>query len=1167
MADTTKLLDRELPSSTAMVNQPINGYLSPGTIGENSGIYAGIVHGGSLIGTQNVHNHAPAPDSTATKTRSDILNWLCPQDALVAMKSPVQGQDHKRAHPKAGNRFLESTEFQDWLSMKEKRLWGTGPPGAGKTFLVSRIQRRMYELQQGFTSNGGKSGTAFLYMHHNRSYSCEKLLGCILRQFIDDKDEIPSTIRNEWGVHSGSKTTITADRLVQLIRDIATNHKLYLVVDAWDEYAPMDRERLLKQLMELGGCLALLMTSRFIGDLDKGLEGFKRVNISANEEDIRNYVNYCINTNSRLATFCNLSSELRHEIRGVIIEKSGGMFLLVRLHMESLEAEDVVTLYDVRKKLASFSNNLTDKYQDMMDRIGKQTLLRQEIAISTLAWITYAQKSLTVNELRHALAVDLKDGRFKPDKQPLPDDIPAFCCGMVLVEKGTLQLVHNTAIEFMRSLKETDERFINFDATISHVCAAYLCIPELEQPDDTDNSMSYATDLWGATPNMYDDTEIFMIQSGKNTKHLGNKRTPEKLTFPAKLRLYPLVIYAATHLGHHLRAMSDVNLVTESDALNKVISILKEKPKRNFYERLLDYTSSYPPQALSQQRFSLLSVESESESELEFDPEPHIDNSSWPSSVDECDPLLTRQSANSGARLASLNAETTNVAMSACREITSLHLAAYLGVPQLAKQLLSDPSLVHVKDFDGCTPLSIALAACHIETALLILEAGATLDLFSTEGCHLLLLAAQSDSSASIVVRRILKEALLIRGQGKNFVIEFLSWLWRFSATKAVYYSAKVARNCRKGWTRVTQERRGEPSHLERTLQIAQGHALGVPTSFPARRGTITFVDLPVDGETGPSSSLSSHTLRRRRPARTVSEAVLSPSEYAKRNYLKLVAAAFQNDTMTMRSLIEKRRVNLDRSVRHQRCYWPLVNLALFMAVERKEIDGVKILVEGGVDVNSQDYDLRTPLHRAVARRKSKLVRFLLEKNANVNAKDGRGDTPWVLAVINRDEDMSKLLIQHGADVNTQGPDGNNLLYSAAACGNISDVRFLLSQRVNPSITTNYFWAPLHWASANGHIDCVKLLLDAGAEVSPVSDTALTPLDLAIEGRKVDIEQLLRSKGAKRGDEIREEHGGPRYSYRYGSESEDDEDENEEEEEEEDEEGEDYFGTASLQRE
>lgn len=162
---------------------------------------------------------------------------------------------------------------------------------------------------------------------------------------------------------------------------------------------------------------------------------------------------------------------------------------------------------------------------------------------------------------------------------------------------------------------------------------------------------------------------------------------------------------------------------------------------------------------------------------------------------------------------------------------------------------------------------------------------------------------------------------------------------------------------------------------------------------------------------------------------------------------------------------------------------------------------------------------------------------------------------------------MSKLLIQHGADVNTQGPDGNNLLYSAAACGNISDVRFLLSQRVNPSITTNYFWAPLHWASANGHIDCVKLLLDAGAEVSPVSDTAQTPLDLAIERRKVDIEQLLRSKGAKRGDEIREEHGGPRYSYWYGSESEDDEDENEGEEEEEEEEGEDYFGTASLQRE
>ncbi|KAF3062306.1 Fibronectin type 3 and ankyrin repeat domains protein 1 [Daldinia childiae] len=139
------------------------------------------------------------------------------------------------------------------------------------------------------------------------------------------------------------------------------------------------------------------------------------------------------------------------------------------------------------------------------------------------------------------------------------------------------------------------------------------------------------------------------------------------------------------------------------------------------------------------------------------------------------------------------------------------------------------------------------------------------------------------------------------------------------------------------------------------------------------------------------------------------------------------------------------------------------------------------------------------------------------------------------------DRIMAKLLTQHGADVNTRDPEGGNVLYWAAAGGHVNEVRFLLDQKVNPSITTAYFWAPLHWASANGYIECVKLLLDAGAEVSPVSDTALTPLDLAIEHKKVEIEQLLRSKGAKRGNEIGEEYGGPRYSYRHSSESEDEE--------------------------
>ncbi|KAI0468422.1 hypothetical protein F4859DRAFT_524356 [Xylaria cf. heliscus] len=992
--------------------------------------------------------------------------------------------------------------------MKGKRLWGTSPPGAGKTFLVSRIQNRMNEQQKQHGSDDGKLATAFLYMREDRSYSCEELLGCILRQLVEHM-EIPAAVWKAWGVRSEGETGIGADVVVQLIRNMADNHKLYLVVDAWDEYRPTDRGRLLGRFAELDGCLALLMTSRFIGDFDKGFEGFNHVKISANEDDIRNYVHYCINTNSRLKEFCRMSKDLEPQIASIIIKKSQGMFLLVRLHMESLETEDVCTLHAIQEKLDSFSNSLTDKYQDIMNRIRQQTKIRQNIAISTLAWVTYAQRPLSVDEVRHALAVDLTSGLFQADMQPLQADITAFCCGMVIVENDTLQLVHVTAREFMLGLKETSDDFINFDATISQVCAVYLCIPELEQPDE--NSVSYATEIWGRPPETYDEREIFRVQSGLVYRTQHQTATPRTgLTFKSKLRIYPLIQYAAQYLGHHLRAISDANCIAANNALNKTISVLQERPKRKFFEEVLYQVCSYPPQALSRQNYPLSISEPECGSDSEND-----ESLTLSSDDGGREPLLTGQGSDSGD----------------CRDITSLHLAAHLGVARLVKQLLSDLSLVNVKDFNGCTPLSIALAAGHLDTALLILNAGAKLDLLSNEGCQLLLIAAQSGSPAGAVIRCILQDALHIRGRGGNIIAEQIIWLLRFTAVKMMYYWAKVSNKCQRLWSKMEQGRRCEPSRFEPTPQPVGCHLLRRLLPYSPGRKSVTFVDLPTDGDMFASiPSQSARGFRRRRLARTVTEAIMSPSEYVKRKYLNLVAAAFQNDTKTITKLIQKEGVFVDNeNLKRRGCYWSLVNLALFLAVERKNINGVKALVEGGVDVNSRDYGARTPLHRAVIQRNSQLVEFLLGKEAEVNAKDARGDTPWVLAASTRDEKMSKLLIRHGADVNTQRRDGDNKLYSAAAGGDVSDLKFLISQGVDPSITTNLFWAPLHKASENGHIECVKLLLDAGAVVSPVSDTGMTPLDMAIERKQVDIQQLLRSKDAKRGIEVWETNGGPKY--------------------------------------
>jgi ankyrin repeat protein len=143
------------------------------------------------------------------------------------------------------------------------------------------------------------------------------------------------------------------------------------------------------------------------------------------------------------------------------------------------------------------------------------------------------------------------------------------------------------------------------------------------------------------------------------------------------------------------------------------------------------------------------------------------------------------------------------------------------------------------------------------------------------------------------------------------------------------------------------------------------------------------------------------------RIARTYSEAIFPRERQEQRDYIKLVAAALQNDCEKIESLVEEGKVLLNPRQdgrRHQRTLRLLVNLALFLALEKNNIEVVKLLIDGGVSVESRDFNYRTPLHRAVIRSNIALVDYLMNHGAKVDPKDYRQETPWTLAVRNHDE-------------------------------------------------------------------------------------------------------------------------------------------------------------------
>ncbi|KAH0944398.1 hypothetical protein HN011_002966, partial [Eciton burchellii] len=184
----------------------------------------------------------------------------------------------------------------------------------------------------------------------------------------------------------------------------------------------------------------------------------------------------------------------------------------------------------------------------------------------------------------------------------------------------------------------------------------------------------------------------------------------------------------------------------------------------------------------------------------------------------------------------------------------------------------------------------------------------------------------------------------------------------------------------------------------------------------------------------------------------------------------------------------------------------------------------------------------RTPLHQAVKNNHADVVRLLVQGGANVNVKDERMITPLLLAgsAVNRDrnEEITKfveivrILVDANVFVNIIHPDtgttalhhaamlgsaeatrillsngawpmfkckssGNTPLHIAASAGSIETLNALLRmmQPHNIDIRDQLNRTALHMAAYQGHRDCVRILVNHGGNLATVTKTGVTVID------------------------------------------------------------------------
>jgi len=87
-------------------------------------------------------------------------------------------------------------------------------------------------------------------------------------------------------------------------------------------------------------------------------------------------------------------------------------------------------------------------------------------------------------------------------------------------------------------------------------------------------------------------------------------------------------------------------------------------------------------------------------------------------------------------------------------------------------------------------------------------------------------------------------------------------------------------------------------------------------------------------------------------------------------------------------------------------------------ATRQGNIEKVRLLLEGGVDIDSKDEHGQTALMNAAHAGKAELVRLLIEKGAGLNHTAKYNLSALMLSIIGRYTEIAQLLIEAGADLN-----------------------------------------------------------------------------------------------------------------------------------------------------
>ncbi|KAJ3536445.1 hypothetical protein NM208_g6710 [Fusarium decemcellulare] len=1021
-----------------------------------------------------------------TETRKTILDWLTPVEFAAQQADNIQ-----RRQPGTGEWLLNSEEYKQWTQEPREVLFCPGIPGAGKTISTSIVINDLLTQIRG--KEDKDIGVAWVYCNFKRQdeQKLDTLLLSILKQLAQAQTTFPSDLSTLYRTCEKENTRPNLEEIVQVLQSVCRQYtRTFLVVDALDECQTFDgcRDRFLAELLSLRekSSVNIYATSRFIPDITREFDNIqcKSLEIRATPEDVRNYLQNHIN---ELPSFVRRSRALQEEVIKAILDAVDGMFLLAQLHLGSLIGKrSPASLKSALKKLPKGSDAYDHAYKHAMERIRGQAGDIEQLAIDVLSWIVCAFKPLTIEELRHALAVEIDNPLFDEENLPDAEDIVSSCVGLVTIddESNIIRLVHYTAQEYFERNK--NEWFREADNYMTDVCVSYLTLDEFGS---------------------------------------GDCESQERLT--ERLHTFPLYNHATKAWGHHARVANTVSeralyFLTTPDLLDAASQVLVyDRPNIGVNPQYTRKTTGlhFAAHFGLDKYVSLL-----------------LDAGHFADARDGNGRSPLHWAAKTGhinVIKVLLDTEVVDINSKDNLGRTPLFLAIYHECPEAVKALLDRPLVqVDVLDNGGTSPLIEACRRGQLDIAQSLLHQGANPNAPDRVGRTPLYWAALR-GYVEIVEKLLSVPGIKLDTKDKVGQTPFLAAataghptvLRLLANTKRIELNPRDEQGCtpltKAAWF-------GRLPEVELLLSIDGIDREPVddwgftPLLIALRRGhdDVVRVLTPAGGLDSKTQKRYDQTMLSRvaeegdeELAQSLLQSGADPNFENKLLAPPIVIAAIHENLEVLRLMIEAGGNVNSKDPQHQRTC-----LSWAAAGGTEHIMSALLSVPGIIPDLADDRG-STPLYVAVWRNNMEAVKLLLTLDGvDPNAEGDRGRyTPLMLAAHEEySEDIVDVLLRHPkTNREAKNRDGQTALSIAASGGVDKSLKRLLSEQgIEVNTRDKHGRSPLSWAARNGKLTAVCSLLSAGADINSVDDTGHTALMLAVLGGWHGTVQVLLDHGA-----------------------------------------------------